>query len=60
MAVALTLYQGENKQEYVEHPTEVARRALLAAAEVESGWLVEVMRRFASALPPRAPIREQA
>ena len=31
----LTLHHGENKQDFTEHPTEVARRALMAAAEVE-------------------------
>jgi hypothetical protein len=37
-----------------EFPTEVARRALLAAAEVENDDLASIMRRFASALRARS------
>lgn len=59
MAPVLTLHQGENKQEYVEHPIEVARRALLAAAELEGGHL-DRCRRIAELLPRRGPIRKGA
>ncbi len=31
----LTLHQGDAEASFVEHPTEVARKALMAAAEVE-------------------------
>jgi hypothetical protein len=54
---ALTLYQGDNHQEYEEHPTEVARRALIAAADLEDGLLASHLRRFALTLPARLPIR---
>lgn len=44
------------------HPTELARRALLRAADAEEGgpqpWLAHEMRRFADALPPRDGTRE--
>jgi len=41
MAPALTLHHGDLEAEYVEHPTEVARKALIAAAEVETGRLAD-------------------
>jgi hypothetical protein len=56
----LTLHHGENQQEYVEHPIEVARRALMAAAKVESGRWPELLRRVAQSLPERGAIRKGA
>lgn len=53
----LTLYQGDARREYAEHPIEVARAALLAAAQIESEEWAAVIRRFASALPPRRILR---
>lgn len=55
---ALTLHQGDNQAEFTEHPTEVARKALTAAAKVESPPLADHLSRFAATLPDRAPIRE--
>jgi hypothetical protein len=53
----LTLHQGDAQEDYVEHPTEIARRALIAAAEVEvEGW-PGLLLRVARALPSRAPLR---
>ena len=57
MAVVLTLIDGDAHADFVEHPTEVARRALMAAAEVESDGWPELLRRSARALPHRAPVR---
>jgi hypothetical protein len=56
-----TLHQGDAEQTFVEHPTETARRALVAAADVETAWLAEELRRLAWALPNRAamPCRHQ-
>jgi len=52
MAPALTLHHGDQQAQYVEHPTEVARKALMAAAEVETAdW--------ASALPHRPAIMKE-
>ena len=56
MAPVLTLHQGDAEASFVEHPTETARRALMAAAQVEGGRWPELCRRFARALPDRAPI----
>lgn len=53
MAPALTLHHGDQRAEYVEHPTGVARRALMAAARVEHGRLADQLRRFAEMLPDR-------
>jgi hypothetical protein len=58
MAPVLTLHQGEQEQEFAEHPTEAARRALHEAAAIESPAWRDVMLRFASTLPRRAPIRK--
>jgi hypothetical protein len=65
MATVLTLHQGDAKAEYVEHPIEVARKALKAAAEVElaSGTEIgeewsELCKRFARTLPRRGPVRK--
>jgi hypothetical protein len=49
----LTLLEGEGHAEYTEAPIEVARAALLAAADLEPDELAEVLRRFARALPRR-------
>jgi hypothetical protein len=59
MAPTLTLHQGDAQVAYVEHPTEVARRAMLAAAEFETGRWPELFRRFADALPERPPIKRE-
>jgi hypothetical protein len=59
MAPALTLHHGNQQAEYVEHPTEVARKALLDAARVERGRLADQMRRFAENLADRPPAGEE-
>jgi hypothetical protein len=56
MAPVLTLHQGDAEASFVEHPTEVARKALMAAADLETGRWPELLRRVASELPFRAPI----
>ena len=38
MAPTLTLHQGAAHVEFVEHPTETAPKAPLAAAELEARW----------------------
>ena len=43
----------ERRQPERQHPTEVARQALMAAADVESEELASALRRFARALPHR-------
>lgn len=56
----LTLHHNDERRTYVEHPIEVARRALRAAAQLEEqsndelgpDW-ASVMLRMASALPSR-------
>ena len=53
---ALTLHQGEEQQEYTEHPTMLARQALLEAAEVETEDWAALLRRVARALPNRPRI----
>jgi hypothetical protein len=58
MAPVLTLHQGDEKADYVPHPIEVAREALLAAAEIESDRLAPQLRRVAGLLPKRGPIRK--
>jgi hypothetical protein len=66
MAPTLTLHQGEARAEYVEHPIEVARRALREAArlEWESGtdrgrsW-AGTLARIVDSLPERAPIKRK-
>ena len=59
MAPALTLHHGDRQAQYVEHPTEVARKALLAAAEVETPDWASVLQRVASALPHRPAIMKE-
>jgi hypothetical protein len=56
MAPFLTLHQGDQQAEYVEHPTEVARKALMVAAEVENPRWAALLVRFAESLPPRPAI----
>jgi hypothetical protein len=56
---SLTVHEGTQSASFDEHPTEVARRALIAAAAVESDDWAAVLRRFASALPRRGPLRQQ-
>jgi hypothetical protein len=56
MAAKLTLPQGGNQRELVEHPTETARKALLAAAEVEDPVFADRLMRFAAAFPDRPPV----
>lgn len=57
---ALTLHQGDRKQEFVEHPVEIARRALNEAAKLDydAGNLrwASLLSSAASALPNREPI----
>ncbi len=53
----LTLIEGDARATFEQHPTETARRWLMTAAEVEEGWVAEVMLQFASALPYRHPWR---
>jgi hypothetical protein len=53
---ALTLHHGEAERTFEEHPIEVARKALLDAAETEGSDWAGVMLRFASALPHRGAI----
>jgi hypothetical protein len=57
MAPMLTLHQGEAKQEFVEHPIEVARQLLMAAADREADLVASELRLLASSLPRRAPIK---
>lgn len=56
---ALTLHQGAAQGSFTEHPTEIARRALLAAAGLETPVLADHLRRFADTLPHRAAIRTE-
>ena len=55
MAPTLTLHQGDARAVYAEHPVEVARKALLAAGDLEiesEEWRLR-FRRVAAALPNR-------
>jgi hypothetical protein len=56
----LTLHHGDSAREFAEHPTEAARKALIAAAEVEDGVWPALLLRAASALPCRAPLARTA
>ncbi len=47
-------------QQFTEHPTETARRALLAAADVESPPVAATMRRLAALLPDRRMVQHGA
>jgi hypothetical protein len=51
---SLTLIEGDEQRTFTEHPMETAKRALLAAAELEGDDWAAVCRRIASALPDRA------
>jgi hypothetical protein len=55
-----TLHHGGNSATFQKAPMEVAREALIAAAELEEedGPLRDAIRRFASLLPDRRPVRE--
>jgi len=57
MAPVLKLHQGDRSAEYEEHPTEIARRALMAAADAEDGLLALSMMQAAQSLPRRDKIR---
>jgi hypothetical protein len=56
MAPVLKLHQGDAEASYEEHPVEVARKALFAAAELENENWSAALRRAASLLPERGPI----
>ena len=57
MAPTLTLHHGDAEAVYIEHPIEVARKALMAAADVEDDEWRSLLRRVALSLPRRAPVR---
>jgi hypothetical protein len=57
MTPVLTLHQGDAKASFVEHPIEVARKALVAAAEIEPEIIAARLRRVASLLPERGSVR---
>ena len=59
-APTLTLHHGDAQASFAEHPTEVARQALIAAARVEDGRLADQMIRFAATFPERRPARVDA
>lgn len=50
------LHHGGAERAFSDHPTEVARRALITAAEVEDAEWRPLILRAASALPYRAPL----
>ena len=54
----LTLVQGDAEQAFQQHPMEVARRALMAAADLESEDWAARLRRVAAALPSRGSIKK--
>jgi hypothetical protein len=56
MAPVLTLHQGDSEASFVEHPIEVARKALNAAADIESEQIAARLRRVAELLPVRTTI----
>ena len=56
MAPVFTLHQGDAEASFVEHPVEVARKALMAAADLETPRWAEALRRFAELLPVRTTI----
>jgi hypothetical protein len=56
MAPALVVHHRDQQAVYAEHPTEVARKALLAAAEVETRDWASILERVASSLPRRPAI----
>ncbi len=56
--LVLTLHQRDERKTYTEHPTEVARRALMDAADVETPRVAASLRRVAESLPDRKSIRK--
>jgi hypothetical protein len=52
----LTLHQGDAEASFMEHPTETARKALIAAASVEKSCFADQLRRFAETFPDRGSI----
>jgi hypothetical protein len=54
----LTLLQGNAEQAFEEHPTEIARKALIAAADLETGAFADQLHRFAATFPRRGAIRK--
>lgn len=56
MTPILTLHHGDAEASFSEHPTETARKALIAAARIENPRLADQLRRFAETLPRRGPI----
>jgi hypothetical protein len=57
MAPVLTLHQGDEKAFFAEHPIEVARKALIAAAEIEGEAWSSAFLRSAELLPKRGAVR---
>ena len=59
-APVLTLHRATDApslpEGLAEHPIETARRALIAAAEIETPHLSRALRLAANSLPERAPI----
>lgn len=51
--MALTLIVGDAQQALEAHPTEIARRALMAASQAEIGEFSDQLAEFASTFPPR-------
>ena len=62
MPVTLTLHRATDPpslpEGLAEHPVETARRALLAAAEIERPHVSRALRLVADSLPDRAPIAQ--
>lgn len=56
MTPVLVLHHGDAQASYEDHPMEVARPALMAAARLERPRLAGQLRRIAQALPDRAPM----
>jgi hypothetical protein len=57
-APRFTLHQGQSEATFEEHPTELARKALIAAAQIETPTLARHLHRIAELLPDRAPVRK--
>jgi hypothetical protein len=55
----LTVIHGNEQRTFEEHPNEVARKALMAAADVEEPLLAAALRRVALALPHRGPLADR-
>lgn len=56
MATVLTLHQGDAEASFTEHPIEVARRALLEAAEIEGEPWARILCQVAAAIPDRREV----